>query len=287
VGPVCGAPLYIKSESPVTAGPLLGGHGGTTCPGAPGIFSPLYPLYESLQSRPVFRIGVTGDFAGFPRVKQLVPSRAARQSCRPGSACRPARMSVTWLPVPIAKICPVPRPASAAGRACPTNADGPPRGSGIPIPSRLSGRGDGRFRRVSSVKQRVPSRVPTGPGRRTKGAASCRPVSVRGRKAPAYCVRGSLIRVPSRPTLDLGLWTLWVPIAAPARTETLAHRSASSIQPQKLDSAKISFSEFRVARTTRCPGRDATRGGSLNVGPRLQLSSCWSSLLLLRSRDNE
>jgi hypothetical protein len=33
----------------------------------------------------------------------------------------------------------------------------------------------------------------------------------------------------------------------PARTETLAHRSASSIQPQKLDSAKISFSEFRVA----------------------------------------
>ena len=31
-------PPYINSESPVPAGPLLGGPGGTTCPGAPGIF---------------------------------------------------------------------------------------------------------------------------------------------------------------------------------------------------------------------------------------------------------
>jgi hypothetical protein len=31
-------PPYIKCEGPVPPGPLLGGPGGTTCPGAPGIF---------------------------------------------------------------------------------------------------------------------------------------------------------------------------------------------------------------------------------------------------------
>jgi hypothetical protein len=33
-------PPYIKCCGTVTAGPLLGGPGGTTCPGAPGIISP-------------------------------------------------------------------------------------------------------------------------------------------------------------------------------------------------------------------------------------------------------
>jgi hypothetical protein len=33
-------PPYIKCERPVPAGPLFGGPGGTTCPGAPGIFLP-------------------------------------------------------------------------------------------------------------------------------------------------------------------------------------------------------------------------------------------------------
>jgi hypothetical protein len=37
-------PPYIKCERPVPAGPLLGGPGGTTCPGAPGIF---FSLVES------------------------------------------------------------------------------------------------------------------------------------------------------------------------------------------------------------------------------------------------
>jgi hypothetical protein len=181
-------------------------------------------------------------------------------------------------------MCPVPRPASAAGRACPTNADGPPRGSGIPIPSRLSGRGDGRFRRVSSVKQRVPSRVPTGPGRRTKGAASCRPVSVRGRKAPAYCVRGSLIRIPSHPTLDDafgGSSTLDSP--SPNRRPPRAPKR-SRIDPLPQFSHKNSIRPRSVFRSS---GSRRDKRRQLNVGPRLQLSSCWSSLLLLRSRDNE
>ena len=50
--------------------------------------------------------------------------------------------------------------------------------------------------------------------------------------------------------LDFGLWTLDFGLGGsqsptPARTKALAPRSALSIQPQSLDSSKISFLRFR------------------------------------------
>jgi len=55
-----------------------------------------------------------------------------------------------------------------------------------------------------------------------------------------------VICVLSRPQFDFGLWTLDFGLCGsqsptPARTQPLAYRSALSIQPQNLDSSKISF----------------------------------------------
>jgi hypothetical protein len=63
-------PPYINCERPVPAGPLLGGPGGSTCPGAP-----------RLPPRPVRweRAGVRADFASRP-VMRMCPDRIGRPS---------------------------------------------------------------------------------------------------------------------------------------------------------------------------------------------------------------